>query len=359
VHKLYIAFAMLGPIVGCAGVAGDASSAFGGESGVRDAGTPSGAGGNGSSTMAGTGSTTSTGAGSTGAGSTGAGSTGAGGVNPGAGLSTSGGSSSGGACSVEALPATIQTMISNKCSACHGATPLAGLPSLVSYANLVAQSKSDPSKTNAMVALARVQSTTTPMPPAPGTPASAGEVAALQDFISQGYPKPSCPTGNSGGASGAAGSAGGGSAGAPSVDPLNAMPTCTSMTTWKNGNKGSSSMNPGMACITCHKSGGEGPSFSIAGTVFPTGHEPNLCNSSIGTAGARIVIIGADGKMTTLTPNAAGNFSSNTAIKTPYQAKVTYQGRERLMQTAQSSGDCNSCHTQSGSMMAPGRITAP
>ncbi|MET0790386.1 MAG: hypothetical protein ABW061_02605, partial [Polyangiaceae bacterium] len=268
------------------------------------------------------------------------------------GTSASGGNSNGGTCSLEALPPALQTMLANKCAACHGATPLPTLPSLVSYANLVAASKSDPNKTYAVVALGRLQSTTMPMPPAPGTPASASDIAALQAFISQGYPKPSCPTGG-GGAGG-----GGGSAGAPSMDPLNAMPTCTSMTTWNNGNRGSASMNPGMACITCHK-GGEGPTFSIAGTVYPTGHEPDRCNSSIGTAGARVVIIGADGKMTTLTPNGAGNFSTNAAIKTPYQAKVTYQGRERLMTTPQSSGDCNSCHTQNGSMMAPGRITVP
>ena len=117
-------------------------------------------------------------------------------------------------------------------------------------------------------------------------------------------------------------------------------------------------MNPGMACISCHSSG-EGPRFSIAGTVYPTGHEPDRCNSSVGTAGARIVIIGADGKMVTLTPDGVGNFSSNAAVKTPFQAKVTYQGRERLMVTAQSSGDCNSCHSQNGSKNAPGRITVP
>jgi hypothetical protein len=79
----------------------------------------------------------------------------------------------------------------------------------------------------------------------------------------------------------------------------------------------------------------------------------------IGTAGARVVIIGADGKMVTLTPDAVGNFSSNTALKTPFQAKVTYQGRERLMLSAQTSGDCNSCHTQNGATAAPGRITVP
>jgi hypothetical protein len=200
-----------------------------------------------------------------------------------------------------------------------------------------------------------------PMPPSPGAPATAGEIAALQDFIAQGYPKPSCPAGNgSGGSSGGdqanGGAAGGG--GGPSDDPLLALPTCTSKTSWTGGNRESASMNPGMACISCHKSG-EGPSFSLAGTVYPTGHEPDKCNSTVGNAGALIVVVGADGTSITLTPNSVGNFSSRTAIKLPYKAKVTYQGRERLMLTAQTSGDCNSCHGQNGTMMAPGRITVP
>jgi nitrate/TMAO reductase-like tetraheme cytochrome c subunit len=142
------------------------------------------------------------------------------------------------------------------------------------------------------------------------------------------------------------------------MDPLGAAPTCTSMTSWTNGNRGSASMNPGMACISCHSSG-EGPAFNIAGTVYPTGHEPDRCNSQVGTQGAQIVITGADGKMLTLTPDGVGNFSSSAALKTPFQAKVTYQGRERSMVTPQSSGDCNSCHTQSGANGAPGRITVP
>jgi hypothetical protein len=363
VNKLYIACAILVPIIGCTGIAGDDPTMVeGGGSGVQAAGNTSAAGANSSSGASSTGNAGSTAiagwssnGGSTGnAGSSASAAAGAGGLDAMGGTSASGGTANGGNCSVEALPAALQTLLTNKCASCHGATPLPTLPSLVSYANLVAPSKSDPGKTYAVVALARLQSTTMPMPPAPGTPASASDIATLQDFISKGYPKPSCPSGGGG----AGGGGGGGSAGAPSLDPLNAQPTCTSMTSWSNGNRGSASMNPGMACISCHKSG-EGPSFSIAGTVYPTGHEPDRCNSSVGTAGARIVIIGADGKMTTLTPNAVGNFSSNATIKTPYQAKVTYQGRERIMTTPQSSGDCNSCHSQNGSMLAPGRITVP
>jgi hypothetical protein len=245
-------------------------------------------------------------------------------------------------------------MLVSKCAACHGTVPLTGLPSLVSYANLTAPSKTDPSKSNAALALTRVQNATSPMPPAPGTRATASEMASLQDFIAQGYPKASCATG------GGSGGGSSGSGGAPSMDPLLAMPICSSMTSWSSGNEGSASMNPGMPCISCHKnSGGEGPTFSIAGTVYPTGHEPDRCNSKAGTDGARIVITGADGKMLTLTPNSVGNFSSTSQIKMPYQAKVTYQGRERSMLGAQTSGDCNSCHSQSGTSMAPGRITLP
>jgi hypothetical protein len=34
-------------------------------------------------------------------------------------------------------------------------------------------------------------------------------------------------------------------------------------------------------------------------------------------------------------------------------------GRERDMAATQTSGDCNVCHTQSGTMSAPGRIILP
>lgn len=371
--KFYIAGAILIPLVGCTGVVGDESSVFGTDpNGLFD---PTGAGGttanpgsSGSATVTGTaGSTVVAGSGSnTGPG----GGVGMGGGAPVGGSATVGGNSSGsgsgGACTLDVLPATVQNMLNSRCATCHGTVPLATtLPTLLSYADLIAPAKSDPSKTNAVVSLARLQNATMPMPPSPGAPASASEISALQDFISQGYPKPSCPVGMGGAGGGSSGGSAGagmggntGMGGGPSNDPLMADPICTSKTNWTNGNRGSSSMNPGMACISCHKSG-EGPSFSIAGTVYPTGHEPDKCNSTVGNAGARIVIIGADGKTLTLTPNGVGNFTSNTAVKTPYQAKVTYQGRERLMLTAQTSGDCNSCHTANGTMMAPGRITVP
>ena len=127
---------------------------------------------------------------------------------------------------------------------------------------------------------------------------------------------------------------------------------------WTQGNRGSSDMNPGKACITCHSTM-NGPSLTIGGTVYPTGHEPDLCNGANGTNGARVVITGADGKVQTLTPGTSGNFNSRTSVALPFKAKVTYMGRERAMATPQSTGDCNSCHTQNGANGAPGRIVLP
>ena len=72
-----------------------------------------------------------------------------------------------------------------------------------------------------------------------------------------------------------------------------------------------------------------------------------------------MTIIGADGQTLTLTPGASGDFNSGTRVTLPYQAKVSYMGRERVMGAMQASGDCNSCHTQNGANFAPGRILLP
>jgi len=146
----------------------------------------------------------------------------------------------------------------------------------------------------------------------------------------------------------------------PKIDPLTAAPTCTSQTTWTKGEN--SAMAPGQACITCHRTKGEGPLFPLAGTLYPTGHEPDNCNGvNAALSGARVVVTGANGAVITLTPNAVGNFYATTqSISFPYKVKVVDgQGQERAMLTATSNGDCNACHTQSGASGAPGRVTMP
>ena len=262
-----------------------------------------------------------------------------------------------GGCSGDGLPADVQALLMSRCIACHGNPPLPGVPtSLTTYAALTATSKTDPTRTNAQLAILRMQSTAMPMPPTPLTRATSAEIATLQQWVAAGSPRATCAGGTDGGAPIDAG---------PIVDPFAAAPVCTSNHTWTSGNHGSSSMNPGLACVSCHSSRGEGPRFALAGTLYPTAHEPDLCDGVNGGAvGAQVVIVDANGQSITMTPNSAGNFSWEGNLATPYQAKVIYMGRERAMIESQTSGDCNNCHTQQGAMptgttKAPGRILLP
>jgi mono/diheme cytochrome c family protein len=292
------------------------------------------------------GGTTTTGTGTGGARATGTGGVSGGVTGSGGGAAPTGTSGT--------LPCDVQTLLQNRCTTCHAATPTGGAPmSLVTYANVTARSTVDPALTYAQRALVRMQDNASPMPPAPGTRATTTEIQAVSNWVAAGYP------------SGAACAGTGGAGGTPTPDPFSVTARCTSNTFWTGGNDGSASMNPGRACIACHRNGGgeddenEAPLFAIAGTVYPTAHEPDLCNGVNGTTGARIVVVDAANRTITLTPNAAGNFTYTGALTTPFHAKVTYQGRERIMTAAQTSGDCNGCHTQNGANGAPGRITLP
>lgn len=152
----------------------------------------------------------------------------------------------------------------------------------------------------------------------------------------------------------------------PVMDPLDADPTCTSGTMWTRGNRGSQSMNPGMACIACHTTMAPRERFSLAGTVYPTGHEPDTCNGASGTTDGGLVVevTDATGNVVRMTPNAVGNFYSFTPVTFPITAIVRSSVATRAMHDGVMSGDCNSCHTQdgtapAGSPLAPGRITIP
>jgi mono/diheme cytochrome c family protein len=227
------------------------------------------------------------------------------------------------------LPCDVEKVFAAHCWACHGRTPTAGAPSLTSVAELTAMSRIDRTQSEASVAVARMQSTTIPMPPPPAAAATAAEVATVAAWV-------------------AAGSPAGTGCGS----------TCTSGHTWTGGDEGSGNMNPGMPCIQCHASD-EGPRFSIAGTVYPTIAEPDLCNGAPSASGAHVVITGADGRVLMLSLNGAGNFYSETQVARPYHAKVVTAAGERAMTAEQTSGDCNGCHTPSGANSAPGRIMLP
>ena len=134
--------------------------------------------------------------------------------------------------------------------------------------------------------------------------------------------------------------------------------TCLSGMKWTNGNAGSPEMHPGSSCIDCHSSS-EGPRFIVAGTVYQKFDEPNDC---YGVEGVVVQITDAKGKVTRLTTNLAGNFTASArafSFTMPIKVKIIYKDKERAMMTAQSTGNCLSCHTARGANGAPGRIIIP
>jgi hypothetical protein len=299
-------------VAGCQGVTGLSFLGEGSDGGSGGGGTVVGGGGGGGSPDAG------------------------GGGSPGG-----GGASDGGI--VVDVPCDVYTVLSTYCWTCHGPTPTNGAPqSLVTLAQLQAPSPSYSTQSNGERAVVRMADATAPMPPAGNPAPTAADQATVAAWVDAGMPTGSCAT-----------DAGFPDAGPP--DPLNAAPTCTSGQSYTSGQ--SSTMEPGVACISCHQSSG-GPHFTVAGTVFPTGHEPDKCDAPA-SSGAVVTVTDSAGVTASFTANSVGNFSGNASLTFPITAVVSFNGKTRAMTTAVPSGDCNSCHTQTGANGAPGRVTLP
>jgi len=87
------------------------------------------------------------------------------------------------------LPCGIEELLTTRCQGCHSAHPSAPMP-LVTYADLVAPSKSDPTKKVYALALERMTSATQPMPPS--APLGAAEIAAFETWVKAGAASGSC-----------------------------------------------------------------------------------------------------------------------------------------------------------------------
>ena len=132
--------------------------------------------------------------------------------------------------------------------------------------------------------------------------------------------------------------------------------TCTSGHHWLLGDLKTELMHPGRSCIECHATHSGAPQFQAAGTVMGGLHDEDDCH---GVSGVTVRVTGADGAVQTASTNFNGNFSFDAAIATPYHAEIEVNGQVRQMATAQTEGDCMSCHTQGGAHAAPGRIVIP
>lgn len=246
----------------------------------------------------------------------------------------------------DGLPCDVDALLAQRCRSCHG-VPLSAPMPLIAREHLTRTNPANASETIAAASLRRMQDSARPMPPS-GLVAP-GEVAVLAAWVSSGMPVGRCGTGP--------------------VDagpnPFDVPAKCTSGQSWAGKeDEGDPRMNPGRACVACHRleNAGEGEEkgpAGVGGTVYPSAHEPNLCNG--GPQGVVVVLTGADGGVVRLTANSVGNFyaSERVPLAKPYRARLEWQGRVREMATPQMSGDCNACHTQAGASGAPGRILAP
>lgn len=228
------------------------------------------------------------------------------------------------------LPCDVQTVLQN-CTSCHGRPLAGGAPmALETYDDLM---RTKNGTTYAALSLQRMQSTTSPMPPAPAAPLAAADITTFQTWVNAGTPQGDCGA---------------------STNPFSLPPQCTSNSFYGGGE--SASMEPGRPCIACHATEFEAPKFTAAGTIYLTGHEPDRC---YGATTGTIEITDANGITHTMAVGSGGNFYTETTLAFPITAKVVTASGTRAMAGAVPSGDCNSCHTQSGTMGAPGRIALP
>lgn len=234
---------------------------------------------------------------------------------------------------VSDLPCDVASALGGACSSCHGTTLVGGARvHLVSHADLSAPLATDPTRTVAELCVARMRSTEDPMPPSAGI--APGAVETLETWIAAGMPRGTCS--------------------AAGID-YSVEHVCTSKRTWKGGEReGDELMNPGEPCIACHKQeAAEGEIhakvYSVAGTVYPSAHEPDDCHGIDGMkTKAAVVITDATGKTFTLDVNEAGNFMTEEKMKKPLRAKVKRGDVVYEMQGAIKDGDCNACHTEAG-----------
>jgi hypothetical protein len=245
------------------------------------------------------------------------------------------------------LPCDVQTFLASSCQTCHSTRPSGGAPmSLMSYRDLTAKNRQGARIADRV--LARITDTASPMPPMPAPAVAAADVAMFQRWVGSGTPQSSC----------------GADPGPSPPGPFDGPTVCTSARMWTGGDHESPLMHPGRACIACHATSGgddverhgEAPQFTIGGTVYPTGHEPDDCN---GATSASVEITDVNQKVITLPVNGAGNFFTTSAVAFPIHVAVVANGKRRAMSASPPRGDCNSCHTENGANMAPGRIALP
>ncbi|HEX6245355.1 MAG TPA: hypothetical protein VFZ61_30745 [Polyangiales bacterium] len=242
------------------------------------------------------------------------------------------------------LPCAVAEVLRTRCQLCHAEPPSNAPMALVTRRDLLAPGLSDKSMRMVDLVISSIEDNF--MPPSSLPRPTPEELAALRAWVAAGTPEASCgnPLPDAGSGAGAG--------------PFDTPVMCSSGKFWEEDDGEGDKMRPGRACISCHLAESSAPDWTIAGTVYPSAHEPDHCHGA-DDSDIEVVITGADGRELRLEVNSVGNFHSQERVVFPIRARVLMNGRERRMGAMQNTGDCNSCHTQQGANGAPGRIMLP
>lgn len=267
-----------------------------------------------------------------------------------------------GAADLGCVPEEVTALVTTYCVKCHGDKPFGSKLSLTKEGAFAATLPAQMNQTVAEWALVRMKNKT--MPPG-GQKPSASEIATFEAWVTGAL------VANCGGDAGEADAGDGSTVDASNPEPdgglgpvidddpfaTDPVGICTSGvgSTARRG----ATMQPGEACVTCHSMNPRLPKFTIAGTLYPTGHEVKGCVGH--SAGDAIIrVMDASGKtIVDLTPNQVGTFISQDPMPAGFRVKVVTANGERAMLGSPPNGNCNSCHTPEGANGAPGRIRLP
>jgi hypothetical protein len=242
---------------------------------------------------------------------------------------------------VSDVPCDVLHALARNCQSCH-ANPPTGAPfPLMQRGDFTRESPTFPGQTIAQRAGLRLNDAIAPMPPTALPRPTTAEQSTMAAWFSAGAPA-------------GAGCAPGTQAPSPPVIQV----ICSSNQFWDPDEDEGNRMNPGLACITCHRRD-DGPDFRIGGTVYPTLYERDRCFGIPG--GGRVEITDANGAMFTANIGSTGNFNiSGGAVVFPIRPRVvSSDGRARAMTMPAPHGNCNECHTERGANGAPGRVMFP
>ncbi|TSC24480.1 hypothetical protein [Corallococcus sp. Z5C101001] len=255
-----------------------------------------------------------------------------------------GGSDAGTDLGPDELPCDVKAVVAERCAYCH-TTPLKGSApmALLARSDFQRASSVNALQSVGQRSLERLGSAAAPMPPKSEPSLPDAQRAVLTAWLESGMPAGTC--------------------GSLPAGP--APTTCSSGSFWSEASGTGASMAPGHACRNCHLQQAPSVAYFFMGTVYPTLHEADGCDPRLASPSeVKVEILDSQGQTRlTLTPNAAGNFMSNSlqpSFPLPYRVRlVGADGRSREMSTLQTNGDCNTCHTEQGASNAPGRIALP